>query len=58
MSSILDSGYYNSQRSEEKCKSLFAKILNKGEHDYKVNSGSWPSCEMKCKYCNDIYYTK
>lgn len=36
------------------------KCLNSedGKHHYKVTCGTWPSCEMTCKYCGDRYYTK
>lgn len=53
MSSSLDAGYWDAQSSKEPCK----KSPNK-KHKYKITCGVMPSCEMTCKYCGHVYYTK
>jgi len=52
MSNTIDSCSYQKDNSEKCPKS------KDGKHNYKVVSGSWPSCLMECKYCKDKFYTK
>jgi hypothetical protein len=52
MSSSIDAGSYGSDAGDKCPKSP------DGKHEYEVTCGSWPSCEMTCKYCGDVFYTK
>jgi hypothetical protein len=54
MSSSIDACSYSDDNDvPDKC----PKSPN-GEHKYEITCGSWPSCEMTCKHCGDVFYTK